>query len=87
MDYRHRIRCPFHYIPCGTESDVYEGALLEPARQGHRGDPVGGQPPPYKVPPVWHANAVEGPEWDAQTHGTMHLGSGAKDTNISGGGG
>ena len=30
---------------------------------------------------------MEGPEWDAQAHGTMHLGSGAEETAISGEGG
>ena len=28
----------------------------------------------------------EGPEWDAKAHGTMHSGSGAEETAISGGG-
>ena len=30
---------------------------------------------------------MEGPEWDTQVHGTVHPGSGAEETAISGGGG
>ena len=30
---------------------------------------------------------MKGPEWDAQAQGTVHLGSGAEETEISGGGG
>ena len=30
---------------------------------------------------------MEGPEWDAQTHGTKQLERGAEETKISGGGG
>ena len=37
------------------------------------------------VPPIWHAGAVEGPEWDSHAHGTVHPGSGAEDTVIGGG--
>ena len=32
---------------------------------------------------VGHAGAVEGPEWDAQAHATLHTGRGAEDTSIS----
>ena len=39
------------------------------------------------VPPVWHAGTIEGPEWDAQVNGTVHLGRGAEDTAIGGIGG
>ena len=35
----------------------------------------------------WHAGTMEGPEWDAQTHGTLHSVIGAEATDISGGGG
>ena len=31
-----------------------------------------------------HAGAVEGPEFDVQMHGTVHLGSGAEEMAISG---
>ena len=34
-----------------------------------------------------HSGAVEGPEWDAPSHGTMHSGSGSEETEFSGGGG
>ena len=30
---------------------------------------------------------MEGPEWDAQAHGTVHSGSGAEEMGIIGGGG
>ena len=30
---------------------------------------------------------MESPGWDTQAHGTVHLGSGAEETEISGGGG
>ena len=36
-------------------------------------------------PYVWHAGAVEVPEWDAPANGTMHSGSGAEETSFSGG--
>ena len=67
----------------GVDADGDEGALLAPARQGHRGDTGGGKTPPSTVPPVLHAGDVEGPEWDAQDHGTVHSGSGAEETEIS----
>ena len=71
----------------GINADDNEGALVAPARQGHRGDTGGGQTSPSMVPPLCHAGAMEGPEWDAQTHGTVHSGSGAEETEVSGGGG
>ena len=67
--------------------DGDEGALLATVRQGHRGDPGGGQPPSSTVPPVLNAGVIEGPEWDSQVHGTVHSGSGAEETVISSGGG
>ena len=71
----------------GVDVDGYESALLALARQEHRGDPVGGQPLPPMVPPVCHAGAVEGPDWDAQTHCTVQPGSIAEETAIGSGGG
>ena len=70
----------------GVDADVYEGALLVPARQGNHGDPGGGQAPPSTVLPVLHAGAVKGPEWDARAHGTMHSESGTEEEEFSGGG-
>ena len=66
----------------GVDADGDEGALLAPAFQGHCGDPGGGQPPLSMVPPVWHDGDMEGPEWDAQAHVTVNLGSGAEETTI-----
>ena len=54
-----------------VDADGNESTLLAPARQGHCDDPVGGQPSPPTVTPVWHDDAVEGPEWDDQTHSTV----------------
>ena len=71
----------------GVDTDGDEGEILAPGRQGHRVDTGGGKPPPSTVTPVWHAGSVEGPEWDAQAHIAMYLGSEAEVTAISGGGG
>ena len=71
------------YLDVNADGD--EGSLLEPARQGHCGDPGGGKPSPSTVHPVQYDGAVEGPEWDAQAHVTVKLGSGAEETAISGG--
>ena len=38
------------------------------------------------VPPVRHAGAMEGPEWDAQTHGTVKSRRGSEETAVRGGG-
>ena len=70
-----------------VDAESNEGAILVPARQGHRGYPAVGQPPPSTVPPVWNASSTEGPEWDSQAHSTVHLGRGAEEAAISGGGG
>ena len=64
-----------------------EGALLAPERQGHRGDPEGGKPPPPTVPPVWNDVAMKGPEWDSPTQITVQPGRGAEAAVINGGGG
>ena len=41
---------------------TFKGALLARARQIHRGDPGGKQPPPPRVSPVCHAGTIEGPK-------------------------
>ena len=57
------------------DSDEY--ALLVPASQGHRSDPGGGQLPSPTVLPLQDSVAVEGPEWDAQTHSILQSKFGA----------
>ena len=38
----------------------------------------------YFIGSVWHSGSVEGPDWDAQWYGAVHLGSGAEEVVISG---
>ena len=71
----------YKYIQCN------EGALLEPAHQGHCVDPRGGKPPPHTVLPVRHAGCMEGPEWYVQAHYIVHLMGRAEEMEISGIGG
>ena len=63
-------------VVAGLHPEVDEGALLEPARQGYRGDNGGGQPTPPTVPSVWHASAVEVTEWDSPAHRAVQNGRG-----------
>ena len=48
---------------------------MAPARQGHHGDPGGGQPLPPTLPSMEHAGAAEGPEWYTPLQSTVQIGS------------
>ena len=52
-------------------SFLNEGALLAPARPGHRGDTGREKPPSPTVPPVRHAGAVSLLEWISQENSTV----------------
>ena len=63
------------------------GAFTEPSFPGHRGDTVGGKPPPPMVTSVQQAGAMAVFEQDSSANRAIQEGSGAKEMAPGRGGG
>ena len=71
----------------GGDADGHADAVLASARPGHRGNTVGGKPPPTMMPLVQNSGAMAVTEWVAPAHSTMQEGGGAELTTVGSGGG